>query len=47
MGFLQENQSKNYQKALKYVRKKTGMNSCFPEDCPYAIEQLLDQDWLP
>ncbi|WP_293099245.1 hypothetical protein [Moorena sp. SIO3I6] len=19
----------------------------FPEDCPYALEQLLDQDWLP
>ncbi|AOX03713.1 hypothetical protein BJP34_33605 [Moorena producens PAL-8-15-08-1] len=44
---LQKNQAKVYQKALKYVRKKTGMMIEFPEDCPYALEQLLDQDWLP
>ncbi|MDB9516370.1 DUF29 domain-containing protein [Roseofilum reptotaenium CS-1145] len=44
---LEENQSKIYQKALKYVRKKTGLIVDFPEDCPYNLEQLLDQDWLP
>lgn len=44
---LQENQSKVYQKALKYVRKKTGMTIDLPEYCPYDFEQLLDQDWLP
>lgn len=44
---LEENQSKVYQKALKYVRKKTGMMVIFPEDCPYTLEQLIDQDWLP
>jgi predicted unusual protein kinase regulating ubiquinone biosynthesis (AarF/ABC1/UbiB family) len=44
---LEENQSKVYQKALKYVSKKTGMMVSFPEDCPYTLEQLLDQDWLP
>ncbi|NEP23909.1 MAG: DUF29 domain-containing protein, partial [Moorea sp. SIO3I6] len=43
----QENQAKVYKKALKYVRKKTAMMIQFPEDCPYALEQLLDQDWLP
>jgi len=41
---LQENQSKVYQKALKYVRQKTGMRIHFPEDCPYSLEQLLNQD---
>ncbi len=41
---LQENQSKVYQKALKYVRQKTGMKIHFPEDCPYNLEQLLNQD---
>ena len=44
---LEERQSKVYQKALKYVRKKTGMMVSFPEDCPYTLEQLLDEDWLP
>ena len=44
---LQENQSKVYQKALKYVKQKTGMIIDFPKDCPYSLEQLLNQDWLP
>jgi len=44
---LQENQAKVYQKALKYVNRKTGMKIHFPEDCPYNLEQLLNQDWLP
>ncbi|NET60224.1 MAG: DUF29 domain-containing protein [Symploca sp. SIO2E6] len=44
---LQKNQAKVYQKALKYVKKKTGMMIYFPEDNPYTLEQLLSQDWLP
>ncbi|NES46342.1 MAG: DUF29 domain-containing protein [Moorea sp. SIO2C4] len=44
---LQHNQGKVYQKALKYVIKKTGMMIQFPEDCPYTLEQLLNQEWLP
>ncbi len=46
-NYLEENQSKVYQKALNYVNKKTGMMVSFPENCPYTLEQLLDQDWLP
>ena len=46
-NYLEENQSKVYQKALKYVSKKTGMMVSFPEDCPYTLEQLIDRDWLP
>lgn len=44
---LQENQDKVYQKALKYVSKKTGMMIQFPLECPYTLEQLLDENWLP
>ncbi|BAZ80435.1 MAG: DUF29 domain-containing protein [Sphaerospermopsis kisseleviana] len=44
---LQENQSIIYEKALKYVRQKTGYNISFPESCPYTLEQLLDINWLP
>ena len=46
-NYLEENQSKVYQKALKYVSKKTGMMVSFPEDCPYTLEQLIDREWLP
>ena len=37
-----------YQKALKYVIKKTAFNkTLFPIQCPYSLEQLLDDDWFP
>lgn len=44
---LLANQSRVYQKALKYVRQKTGYNVTFPEECPYSMEQLLGKNWLP
>ncbi|NES99857.1 MAG: DUF29 domain-containing protein [Sphaerospermopsis sp. SIO1G2] len=44
---LQENQVVIYEKALKYVRQKTGYNIDFPEKCPYNLTQLLDINWLP
>lgn len=44
---LQENRTKIYEKALKYVRQKTGYGVVFPEDCPYTLEQLLEINWLP
>jgi hypothetical protein len=44
---LRVNQAKAYEKALKYVRQKTGYDILFPEDCPYTLEQLLAPDWLP
>ena len=44
---LLANQSKIYQKALRYVRKKTGYGIKFPEECPFRVEQLLDKNWLP
>jgi hypothetical protein len=37
-----------YQKALKYVTKKTELNkTLFPIQCPYSLEQLLNDDWFP
>ncbi len=44
---LEVNQAKIYEKALKYVKQKTGYNIPFPEECPYILEQLLDINWLP
>jgi hypothetical protein len=37
-----------YQKAIRNVTLKTGLNKkTFPEQCPYTLEQLLDNDWFP
>lgn len=35
-----------YQKAVKYVVNKSGLNiDNFPLECPYNLSQLLDDDW--
>lgn len=44
---LQENQVKIYEKALNYVKQKTGYEVDFPENCPYTLDQLLEINWLP
>jgi hypothetical protein len=45
---LTTTQEKNYQKALKYVIVKTQLpKNTFPNQCPYTLEQLLDEDWFP
>jgi len=37
-----------YQKALRYVITKTGLSKAiFPAQCPYTLEQLLDNNWFP
>ena len=37
-----------FQKALRYVITKTGLNKAiFPTQCPYNLEQLLENDWFP
>jgi len=37
-----------YQLSLKLVCKKTGLSSnLFAENCPYSLEQLLDDNWYP
>jgi hypothetical protein len=40
--------SKAYANARKLAAKETGLNiNIFPIDCPYTIEQILNEDWLP
>ncbi|MEQ9548793.1 MAG: DUF29 domain-containing protein [Coleofasciculus sp. G3-WIS-01] len=46
-NYLQENQVKIYEKALNYVKQKTGCEVNFPENCPYTLDQLLEMNWLP
>lgn len=35
-----------YQKAQRSAQKKTGL-TVFPENCPYNLKEILDNDWLP
>ena len=35
-----------YHDALKYVQKKSNLN-ILPQECPYTLDQLLDEDWFP
>ncbi|BAY76123.1 hypothetical protein NIES25_25720 [Nostoc linckia NIES-25] len=35
-----------YIDSLRQAKKKSGLN-CFPQSCPYTIEQILDVDYLP
>jgi hypothetical protein len=34
-----------YQKALRKTIRKSGLT--LPVDCPWTIDQVLDEDWLP
>jgi len=45
-NYLSENFERIYQDARLYVSKKSKLN-IFPSQCPYTLEQLLDQDWFP
>lgn len=36
-----------YQDSLGFVKIKTQHKISFPLDCPYSLDQLLDQQWLP
>jgi hypothetical protein len=33
-----------YQDALGYVQEKTGFSVDFPDECPYTLEQLLEDE---
>ncbi|MFN6187100.1 MAG: DUF29 domain-containing protein [Microcystis sp.] len=45
--YLEQEFDNIYQKALRYVRKKTNNQVIFPDTCPYSLEELLDHNWLP
>ncbi len=37
-----------YSDAVRSTIEQTGLpNSCFPERCPFTVEEILDQDFLP
>ncbi|MBL1210351.1 DUF29 domain-containing protein [Geminocystis sp. GBBB08] len=44
--YLETNLNSIYQDSRKYVLKKSGLNT-FPLECPYTLDQLLDEDWFP
>ncbi len=38
----------SYQRARRQASKQTGMPlSVFPTQCPYSLELILDENWLP
>jgi hypothetical protein len=36
-----------YDRAFKYVTEKTKYKVDFPQECPYTLEQLFDENFLP
>ena len=44
---LREDLINIYHSALDFVQEKTAFYVNFPPECPYTLEQLLDQDYLP
>lgn len=47
-SYPSEQLNDSYQKARRQAAKQTGMEiSVFSEYCPYALELVLDEDWLP
>ncbi|MBE9235966.1 DUF29 domain-containing protein [Anabaena aphanizomenioides LEGE 00250] len=39
---------RTYHISLKLVIEKTGLSpELFPDNCPYSLEQLLDDNWYP
>lgn len=45
-NYLDDELTNIYQDALEYVRQKTGFSVDFPQECPYALEELLDKKWF-
>jgi hypothetical protein len=46
--YLEKELDRIYKRAVRYVIIKTGLSKeTFPTKCPYNMEQLLDNDWLP
>ncbi|TRU67332.1 MAG: DUF29 domain-containing protein [Microcystis viridis Mv_BB_P_19951000_S69] len=45
--YLEQEFDNIYQKAIRYVTKKTNNQVNFPNTCPYSLEELLDPNWLP
>jgi hypothetical protein len=47
-NYLSEAVAKAYPRALALAAKETGIaKAIFPQECPYSLEQLLDDDFYP
>jgi len=47
-SYLVEAVKKSYSRAVKLAAKETGYTlSHFPNQCPYSLEQLLNEDYYP
>ena len=46
-NYLEKELERIYQKALKAVKIKTQNSVEFPPECPYTLDELLDENWLP
>lgn len=46
-NFLEKELNNIYQDALGFVKIKTQNKVKFPSECPYTLEELLAQEWLP
>lgn len=44
--YLETDLQSIYQNALRYAKRKSKLNN-LPSECPYNLEQLLDEDWFP
>jgi uncharacterized protein (DUF924 family) len=43
-NYLQENLQAIYHQSLKIVQRKTELSDRFPENCPYTIEQIIEDN---
>lgn len=47
-NYSAEQLEQSYQQARRQAAKQTGMAlSVFPEECPYSLDLVLEEDWLP
>jgi len=47
-SYPKEQLKDSYQRARRQAAKQTDIQiSVFPEECPYPLELILDEDWLP
>ncbi len=47
-AYLKEQVEPSYQRACRQAERQTGLNvSTFPKGCPYALEQILSEGWMP
>lgn len=46
-NYLEKELERIYQKAVKAVKIKTQNSVEFPSECPYTLDRLLDENWLP